>query len=69
MKTITMKFGGTSVGSVEAISNVVNIVRSQVNDGNRVAIVISAMSGVTDSLLESIDMAINSDKWGYMSLS
>ena len=69
MKTITMKFGGTSVGSVEAITNVVNIVKSHVNDENRVAIVISAMSGVTDSLIKSIDMAINSDKWGYTSLS
>ena len=69
MKTITMKFGGTSVGSVDAISNVVEIVKSNVDDGHRVAIVISAMSGVTDSLIESIDMAINSDKWGYLSLS
>ncbi|MDX1991148.1 MAG: aspartate kinase [bacterium] len=69
MKTITMKFGGTSVGSVQAINNVSQIAKSAVEGGDRVVVVVSAMSGITDSLLESIRLAIRGDKWGYLSLS
>ncbi|PJF21451.1 MAG: aspartate kinase, monofunctional class [Phototrophicales bacterium] len=69
MKTITMKFGGTSVGSPEAIQNVVGIVQAAYEQGNRVVVVVSAMSGVTDYLLESVRLAEKSDKWGYLSLS
>ena len=68
-KTITMKFGGTSVGSVEAIRNVVTIIKREIEARNRVAIVISAMSKVTDSLIESVRVAADGDKWGYTSLS
>jgi aspartokinase/homoserine dehydrogenase 1 len=68
-KTITMKFGGTSVGSVDAIRNVITIIKREVDAGNRVAIVISAMSKVTDSLIKSVQVASEGDKWGYMSLS
>lgn len=69
MKTLTMKFGGTSVGSPEAIMNVVKIVGDAVAAGNRVIVVVSAMAGVTDSLLKSVEMAATGDKWGYLSLS
>jgi aspartate kinase len=67
MQTITMKFGGTSVGSPEAIANVVDIVKADVNAGNRVVVVVSAMSGVTDALLGSVKMAAAGNKWGYLS--
>jgi len=69
MPTITMKFGGTSVGSVEAIQNVVYIVRREIERGNRVIVVVSAMSGVTDMLLSSVMMAAEGDKWGYLSIA
>ncbi|MEO1442364.1 MAG: aspartate kinase [Chloroflexota bacterium] len=69
MKTLTMKFGGTSVGSVEAISNVVEIVRDEVENGNRVVIVVSAMGGVTDMLLETVNAAVAGDKWEYQKLA
>ena len=52
MKTITMKFGGTSVGSPEAIVNVAQIVKRERESGNRVVVVVSAMAGVTDQLLK-----------------
>ncbi|HEX2905824.1 MAG TPA: hypothetical protein VHO69_03120, partial [Phototrophicaceae bacterium] len=65
-KLITMKFGGTSVGSAEAIANVVSIVTNDTSAGNRVIVVVSAMSGVTDTLLASIKMAISGNKWGYL---
>lgn len=67
MKTITMKFGGTSVGSPEAISNVVEIVKTEREAGNRVIVVVSAMAGVTDDLLASVNAAVSGNKWGYLS--
>lgn len=42
-----LKFGGTSVGSVENISNVKNII----NDGEKKVVVLSAMSGTTNQLV------------------
>ena len=50
-KTLVMKFGGTSVGSIPAIRRVIDIVRRAQTEWNNVAVVVSAMSGVTDSLL------------------
>ncbi len=67
MKTITMKFGGTSVGSPEAIANLVSIVKEAHDQGDRVIVVVSAMAGVTDQLLNSAKMASTGNKWGYLS--
>ncbi|MCU0513259.1 MAG: aspartate kinase [Anaerolineae bacterium] len=69
MHNITMKFGGTSVGTSEAIDNAVSIVQQSLNAGHRVAVVVSAMSGVTDMLLKSVRAAVAGDKWGYLTLS
>jgi bifunctional aspartokinase / homoserine dehydrogenase 1 len=69
MKTITMKFGGTSVGSAEAIKNVIYITRRELDQGNRVIPVVSAMAGVTDTLLSSIQLARDGDRWGYLSVA
>lgn len=66
---ITMKFGGTSVGSAQAIENVVQIVHEAVAAGHRVAVVVSAMSGVTDMLLNSVQAAVKGDKWGFIQLN
>ena len=54
MKLIVMKFGGTSVGSIDKINNVANIVEKQLND-KKLIVVLSAMSGVTNKLQEYID--------------
>lgn len=48
-----MKFGETSVGSVDALVNTTQIMRDAKRDWDRVVIVISAMSGVTNLLLDS----------------
>ncbi len=69
MKTVTMKFGGTSVGSPEAIGNVVSIVSEAARAGDRVLVVVSAMSGVTDALIKSVDDAAAGNRWGYLSCS
>jgi len=52
-KTLVMKFGGTSVGSVDALINATQIIRDAKKDWSRVVVVTSAMSGVTNLLLDS----------------
>ncbi len=54
MKLIVMKFGGTSVGSIDKINNVANIVQKQLNN-KKLIVVLSAMSGVTNKMQEYID--------------
>ena len=49
-----MKFGGTSVGSIDKINNVANIVEKQLID-KKIIVVLSAMSGVTNKMQEYID--------------
>ena len=49
-----MKFGGTSVGSIDKINNVANIVENQLNN-KKLIVVLSAMSGVTNKMQEYID--------------
>lgn len=51
MATIVQKYGGTSVGNPERIRNVARRVLETQRAGNRVVVVVSAMSGVTDKLI------------------
>ena len=56
MKIVVLKFGGTSVGSIEKIRNVSNIIQSYKKKGNKVIVVSSAMSGVTNDLIKKSRM-------------
>lgn len=49
---ITEKFGGTSVGNAERIVNISNIILQHHRDGAAVVVVVSAMSGVTNLLVD-----------------
>ena len=51
MARIVQKFGGTSVGDIARIKNVAKRVKAEVDRGNQVAVVVSAMSGVTNQLV------------------
>ncbi|MDT0575745.1 aspartate kinase [Croceicoccus sp. F390] len=51
MARIVMKFGGTSMAGTERIRRVANIVRRQQDAGHEVAVVVSAMAGETDRLV------------------
>ena len=51
MARIVMKFGGTSVADVDRIKNVARRVKRAVDAGHEVAVVVSAMSGVTNQLV------------------
>lgn len=50
MGLIVQKFGGTSVGSTSRIKEVIKIIISEINKGNKVVVVVSAMAGVTNAL-------------------
>ena len=52
MARIVQKFGGTSVGDLDRIRNVAQRVKSCVEAGNEVAVVVSAMAGTTNQLIE-----------------
>jgi len=58
---IVMKFGGTSLGDGEAINRAVDIVCQTLKDKGLVVVVVSAMSGVTDTLLAAATSAAQGD--------
>ena len=55
MARIVLKFGGTSVGDTDRIKNVARKVKAEVQRGNEVAVVVSAMSGATNQLVKWVN--------------
>ena len=55
-----LKFGGTSVGSIDRIQHVAKIIQKEHNNGNQLIVVVSAMSGKTNELL-NLSKNISSD--------
>lgn len=64
-KTLVMKFGGTSVGSVEAMAQVVEIAQQAKKDWQRVIMVASALNGVTNLLLDTANRSALGDREAY----
>jgi aspartate kinase len=54
MALIVQKFGGTSVADIDRIRNVAHKVKKELDQGNKVAVVVSAMAGVTDQLISLV---------------
>src|ERR1700761_6884229 len=52
-----LKFGGTSVGSAQSISTVIDILKKEYNAGEKPITILSAMSGVTNLLLSMAEKA------------
>ncbi len=52
MSKIVMKFGGTSVADTDRILHVANIVKKKYEENNQIAVVVSAMAGVTNDLIQ-----------------
>jgi aspartate kinase len=52
MPRIVMKFGGTSMAGIERIRHVAQRVKNEAEAGNQVAVVVSAMAGETDRLIQ-----------------
>jgi aspartate kinase len=68
MSLLIMKFGGTSVGSVEAITQAADIVLEQIQARNQVVVVVSAMNGVTDALTRGAQTAASGDEQTFAAL-
>ena len=47
-----LKFGGTSVGTIERIQHVANIIKKEQSLGNKVIVIVSAMAGKTNELIK-----------------
>ncbi|NLI74927.1 MAG: bifunctional aspartate kinase/homoserine dehydrogenase I [Candidatus Riflebacteria bacterium] len=58
---IVHKFGGTSLGTADRIAHVADLVKKELAGGRSLAVVVSAMSGVTDRLLKLASLAEQRD--------
>ena len=56
MKRIVLKFGGTSVGTVENIQKVANIIKKRHKEDKEIIVIVSAMSGVTNELKKKSEL-------------
>ena len=68
MRTLVMKFGGTSVGTSSAILQTANIVSQNKIQWDNLVVVVSAMSGITDKLIQSARKAAMNDSNGVHSI-
>ncbi|MDB4154654.1 aspartate kinase [Candidatus Pelagibacter sp.] len=69
MKTVVLKFGGTSVGSIDRIKRVCKIIASYKKKNVKVLVISSAMSGVTNDLVNKSKLISNNfDKAEYDTL-
>ena len=69
MKIVVLKFGGTSVGTIDRIKKVANIISTYKRKGYHVVVVSSAMSGYTNDLIKkSENVAENFKKSEYDTL-
>ncbi len=65
MDTLVMKFGGSTVGTTAALTQVLSIVLHEHDRWPRLALVVSALDGVTDSLIEAGHLAQLGNQRGY----
>ena len=56
MKRLAIKFGGTSVGSIEKIKKVASIIKKRHSEGNEIIVIVSAMSGETNQLIKKSNL-------------
>ena len=69
MKTLVLKFGGTSVGNIDRIKKVCKIIAAYKKKKNRVLVISSAMSGATNELIKkSMQISNNFSRSEYDAL-
>jgi aspartate kinase len=68
MTTLAIKFGGTSVGNTEALRQAADIVLELAQGWDRLVVVVSAMSGVTDALTKGALAAESGDDRSYRAI-
>ncbi|KAF0232984.1 MAG: aspartate kinase, partial [bacterium] len=62
---LAMKFGGTSVGGANRITEVVKIIQAEKERTPKIIVVVSAMSGVTSNLLAAASLAAQGKQAEY----
>ena len=60
MKLVVLKFGGTSIANVSLIKKIASKVKKEVNKDYKVIVVVSAMAGVTNNLIDLVKSISNS---------
>lgn len=65
MQTLVMKFGGTSVGMTTGLTQVLSIILHEQERWDRLLVVVSALEGVTDALIEATRLAQLANRRGY----
>ena len=65
MTTLVMKFGGASLGTAMAIEQVLGIVAAESTNWDNLVVVVSALDGVTDALLDAAQLARIANRRGY----
>jgi len=68
-KTLVMKFGGTSVGSAEAIRRAAGIIGNHFAEWNKLVVVVSAMAGVTDMLISCAQEAASGNEKAFRKIA
>lgn len=69
MDTLIMKFGGSALGTVPALTQVLSIILHEHKRWKRLLLVASALDGVTDMLLEAAHLAQVANQRGYRRIS
>lgn len=65
MNTLVMKFGGSAIGTTAALAQVLSIVLHEYEQWDRLLLVVSALEGVTDALIEAAHLAQLGQQRGY----
>ena len=62
-----LKFGGSSVANAANIEKVIEIIRHSLNENDKICVVLSALGGITNNLLEAANLALKKDE-GYIDI-
>lgn len=65
MRTLVMKFGGSTVGTTTGLTQLASIVLTEHERWDRLVLVVSALDGITDQLIEAAQFAQLSQRRGY----
>lgn len=68
MNQSVLKFGGTSVGDFNKIKNIAHMLKSRIDNGEKLIVVVSAMGKTTDTLLENIATLTTQPKDEHLAL-
>ena len=63
---LVMKFGGSLLDNENKLNNVVNIIKSYYSLGNEIVVIISALHGITDKILDICDHIKKVNKTHYV---